>query len=290
MPQYIHDNTDDERSHAAFLNNYLMSKGAEPVSLERFRRLPGSQAKGADADAKRLTNLTQLTIDTTFWARYRSITNPDFDPGAKFVQAVPSLATGMHTAIPRDNGDTAGSALSSDNTKSLTPFLQAIAFTAGFHFAFIEQGGASLYATLAQQVTSAEVLRILLSIGGSEIMHFQTWQDKAGNALPLTNVKDPVTGVEVSFSDLTQAQGETFPESTAGNTLQSNLIMPEPTHFLNPALGPVSIIRPTSTNNSGAVAAINGFKQDGLFRGQGDDFLDFVFDLAEAADAARRGY
>jgi hypothetical protein len=290
MPQYIHDNTDDERSHAAFLNNYLMSQGAEPVSLEQFRRLPSSQAKGADKDARRLTNLTQLTVDTTFWARYRSITNPDFDPGAKFVQAVPSLATGMHTAIPRDNADTAGSTLSSDNTKSLTPFLQAIAFTAGFHFAFIEQGGTSLYATLAQQVTSAEVLRILLSIGGSEIMHFQTWQDKAGNALPLTNVKDPMTGVEVSFSDLTQGQGETFPESTAGNTLQSNLIMPEPTHFLNPALGPVSIIRPTSRNNSGAVAAINGFKQDGLFRGQGDDFLDFVFDLAEAADAATRGY
>ena len=290
MPQYIHDNTDDERSHAAFLNNYLMSKGAPPVSLEKFRRLPSSQAAGADTDARRLTNLTQLTIDTTFWARYRSITNPDFDPGAKFVQAVPSLATGMHTAIPRSNGDTAGSSLSNDNTQSLTPFLQAIAFTAGFHFAFIEQGGTSLYATLAQQVTSPEVLRILLSIGGSEIMHFQTWQDKAGNALPLTNVKDPVTGVEVSFSDLTQAQGETSPESTAGNTLQANLIMPEPTHFLNAALGPVSIIRPTSTNNSGAVAAIKGFTDDGLFRGQGDDFMDFVMGLAEEADAARRGF
>jgi hypothetical protein len=139
-------------------------------------------------------------------------------------------------------------------------------------------------------VTSAEVLRILLSIGGSEIMHFQTWQDKAGNALPLTNVKDPVTGVEVSFSDLTMAQGETSPESLNGNTLQANLIMPEPAHFINPVLGPVAIIRPTSTRNSGAVAAIMGFKQDGLFIGQYDDFLDFVLDLAEQADAAQRGY
>jgi hypothetical protein len=196
----------------------------------------------------------------------------------------------MHTAIPRSDADTAGSTLSNDNPQSLTPFLQAIAFTAGFHFAFIEQGGTSLYATLAQQVTSAEVLRIVLSIGGSEIMHFQTWQDKAGNALPITDVKDPVTGVEVSFVDLTMAQGETSPESTAGNTLQANLIMAEPTHFLNPDLGPVSIIRPTSTKNSGAVTAINGFKDDGLFRGQGDDFLDFVLDLAEQADAAKRGF
>ncbi|MDQ1540738.1 MAG: hypothetical protein QOH29_1464, partial [Actinomycetota bacterium] len=32
MPQYIADNTDDERSHAAFLNAYLRFKGAEPVN------------------------------------------------------------------------------------------------------------------------------------------------------------------------------------------------------------------------------------------------------------------
>jgi Ferritin-like domain len=288
MAQYIHDNTDDEKSHARFLNNYLMSKGEAPVSLEQFRRLPGSQAKGANKDARRLTNLTQLTMDTTFWSRYRSITNPDFDPGAKFAQAVPSLAEGQHTAIPRSDDDTHGSFLSSDNSKSITPFLQAIAFTAGFHFAFIEQGGTSLYATLAQKVSSLEVLRILLSIGGSEIMHFQTWQDKAGNALPLTNVVDPKTKVTVSFTDLTMAKGETSPESLNGDTLQANLIMPEPTHFLNPALGPVAIIRPSSTTNSGAVAAIKSFQDDGLFIGQREDFLDFVFDLAEQADAAYR--
>jgi hypothetical protein len=290
MSQYVHDNTDDEKSHAAFLNNYLMSKGEPPVNLDRFRRLKSSQADGADKDARRLTNLTQLTVDTTFWSRYRSITNPDFDPGAKFAPAVPSLAMNQHTAIPRSNADTAGSSLSSDNTQSITPFLQAIAFTAGFHFAFIEQGGTSLYAALAQKVTSPEVLRILLSIGGSEIMHFQTWQDKAGNALPLTNVKDPQTGVLVSFSDLTKAQGETFPESVNGNTLQANLIMPEPTHFINPALGPVAIIRPTSDQNGGAVAAIISFRDDGLFVGQDGDFVQFLLELAEQADAAQRGY
>jgi hypothetical protein len=47
MPQYIHDNTDDEFSHWFFLNAYLASKGAEPVNLDQFRTLPSSQATGA---------------------------------------------------------------------------------------------------------------------------------------------------------------------------------------------------------------------------------------------------
>ena len=46
MPQYISDNTDDEESHQAFINGYLMSKGQRPVSLEPFRRLPPSRATG----------------------------------------------------------------------------------------------------------------------------------------------------------------------------------------------------------------------------------------------------
>jgi hypothetical protein len=49
MPQYIHDNTEDEISHVAFINAYLESKGAEPVNLDRFRTLPSSQASGADS-------------------------------------------------------------------------------------------------------------------------------------------------------------------------------------------------------------------------------------------------
>lgn len=289
MPQYIHDNTDDEQSHVAFLNAYLRSKYAPGVDLSPFRRLKGSTAQGA-VNKLRITNLMELTIDTAFWSRYRSVTNPDFDPAARFSLAVPSLNKGQHTAIPRDDNDTKGSSISSNNPMTLTPFLQAIAFTAGFHFAWIEQGGTSLYATLAQQVTSLEVLRILISIGGSEVMHFQTWQDKAGNALPLTNVVDPRTGVLVSFNDLTQAKGETNPESTNGDVLQSNLIMPEPAHFISRDLPPVSIIRPSSPGKSGAMAAMRGFQNDGLFIGQKKDFLDFVFDLAQEADEARRQY
>src|SRR5258708_806375 len=192
MPQYIHDNTDDEISHAAFLKAYLESKGAEAVDLSPFATIPGSTATGSTGKT-RLTNLTKLTIDTSFWSRYRSITNPDFDPNAPFAQAVPSLNVGQHTAIPRTDADTAGSSLSNDNTTSITSHLQAIAFTAGFHFAFIEAGGTSLYPTLAQKVTNLEVLRVLLSIGPSETMHFQTWQDKAGHALPVS-ATDNVAG------------------------------------------------------------------------------------------------
>ena len=292
MAQYIHDNTDDEISHHRFLNNYLASKGQQTVDLSHFATLPSSKADGA-RQIGRLTNLMQLTVNTSFWSSYRSITNPDFDPNAPFAQAVPSLNVGQHTAIPRSNADTKGSTISADpnnNPQSITPHLQAIAFTAGFHFAFIEQGGSSLYPTMAQKVTNLEVLRILLSIGPSETMHFQTWQDKAGNALPLTDVDNGPggTGASVTFSTLSEAQGETNPESPNGDTLQANLIMPEPTHFLDKALGPVAIVRPTSTKNGGAVASLQSFVDDGLFIGQKKQFFDKLFDLANEADQARR--
>ncbi len=293
MPQYIHDNTDDEISHASFLKNYLESKGAGSADLTHFKVLPSSTADGAQ-QIGRLTNLTQLTIDTSFWSRYRSITNPDFDPMAKFAQAVPSLNVNQHTAIPRSNADTQGSVINlGDPTQStFTDHLKAIAFTAGFHFAFIEQGGTSLYPTLAQHVTNLEVLRILLSIGPSETMHFQTWQDKAGNATPLTDV-DPVNNSTVTFTTLSAAQGETSPESLNGDTLQSNLIMPEPTHFLDKKFGPVAIIRPTSTAFGGAVASVQSFVTDGLFINPKTNKSDtgivpVLMRLAEEADEARR--
>jgi len=295
MPQYIHDNTDDEIIHASFLGNYLESKGAEPANLTKFKALPGSTADGAEKTAGRLTNLTQLTIDTSFWSIYRSVTNPDFDPLAKFAQAVPSLNMGRHTAIPRSNDDTAGSNINlQDPTQStFTDHLKAIAFTAGFHFAFIEQGGSSLYPTLAQHVTNLEVLRILLSIGPSETMHFQTWQDKAGNATPLTDF-DKMNNSTVTFTDLKGAQGETNPESLTGDTLQANLIMPEPTHFLNKKFGPVAIVRPTSTRLNGATAAVRGFIDDGLFLGQKPlhkpELVQVLLALAKDADEARRRF
>jgi len=260
MNQYIHDNTDDEISHAAFLNAYLQAHGAQTVNLDKFRTLPSSQATGAQ-QIGRLTNLMQLTVNTSFWTRYRSDSlNPDL--GDTLPQAIPDLATGQHPAIPRTDADLAP-----------TDHLNAIAFTAGFHFAWIEQGGTSLYAGLAQRATHSEVLRILLSIGGSEIMHFQTWQDKAGNALPLT---DPTTGL-------------TFPDLNAdGELTQTNLIMPEPTPFLDRKFPIVSIIRPTETDGV-AMGAVNAFTADGLFIGQSPEFFAVLTGLAKAADAARHG-
>src|SRR5580704_17295627 len=133
--QYLSSNTLDEFSHADFLNAYLESKGQEPVDFDRFRTLPSSTAAGAQ-QIGRLTNLMQLTVDTSWYTRYRSATNPDF--GATFPQAIPQLFAGQFTAIPKTNAD-----LSPQN------HIQAIANTAAFHFGSIEQGGSSLYATLS---------------------------------------------------------------------------------------------------------------------------------------------
>jgi hypothetical protein len=270
MPQYIHDNTDDEFTHQNFLNAYLVSKGAEPVSLESFRtaNVPGSTAMGSSGKL-RLTNLTQLTVDTSWWTRYRiGDRNPDLDPGFTFPQAVPDLNKGQHTAIPRTDADT-----------SDPNFLQAIANTAGFHFATIEQGGTSLYPAMAQRATHPEVLRILISIGPTETMHFQTWQDKAGNAPMLTAV-DPVTGVSVAFPDLT-------PDTTSED-LKANLIMPEPCPFISPDLPPCSVIRPTQTKDI-AKGVVKFLTDMGLFIGQSPAFFALMQDLAEDADDARRG-
>ncbi len=263
MDQYIHDNTEDEFTHFTFINAYLMSKGADPVNLDKFKTLKGSQATGAQKNIGRLTNLMQLTVDTTWWTRYRSRTkNPDF--GDTFAPAIPGLLEGKFSAIPRNDNDLAPS-----------DHIQAIANTAGFHFAFIEQGGTSLYPSLAQRVTNAEVLRILLSIGPTETAHFQTWQDKAGNAPALT---DPTNGLV--FPDLNSPP-------FGGEDFQTNLIMPEPTVFLSRKFPAVSIIRPTETQGA-AMGAIKALTDDGLFIGQPKEFFGLLRQLAEQADAAGR--
>src|SRR5882672_10122892 len=269
MAQYIHDNTDDEITHHKFLNAYLVSKGAAPADLDPFRTLMGSTATGANPAliGHRLTNLTQLTVDTSWWTRYRDDShNPDLDPDHVFPQAVPTLGVNQHTAIPRTDADT------------MDPnFLQAIANTAGFHFPTIEQGGNSLYPSLAQRATHEEVIRILISIGPTETMHFQTWSDKAGNAPPLTAV-DPVTGVSVTFPDL----------DVSDPLLKKNLIMPEPCPFLDRSLPIVSIIRPTKTEDV-AMGALTFLTNMGLFIGQSPAFFAYLTELAQEADHVRRG-
>jgi len=269
MNIYIHDNTDDEITHHTFLNAYLVSKRAAPANLDAFRTLMGSTATGVNPDliGHRLTNLAQLTIDNSWWTRYRDDSNnPDLDPNHVFPQVVPTLAVNQHTAIPRTD----------DDTKDPN-FLQAIANTAAFHFPTIEQGGNSLYPSQALRATSVEVLRILISIGPTETMHFQTWSDKAGNAPPLTAV-DPVTGVSVTFPDL----------SGGGELFQNNLIMPEPCSFLNRRLPICSIIRPTQTQGI-AMGVVNFLTSMGLFIGQSPAFFAYMQQLAVDADNATRG-
>ncbi|HEU0193328.1 MAG TPA: hypothetical protein VFQ71_03960 [Gaiellales bacterium] len=260
MAQYIHDNTEDEFSHFTFINAYLRAHGDDGVNLDRFRNLPSSTATGAQ-NIGRLTNLMQLTVDTSWWTRYRSRTgNPDL--GSQFRQAVPGLARGMFPAIPRSDAD-------------LQPkkHLQAIANTAGFHFGTIEQGGTSIYPSLAQRVRNREVLRILLSIGPTETMHVQTWSDKAGNAPALT---DPTNGL-------------VFPDLNAppfgGQNFQTNLIMPEPTAFLSRRFPVCSIIRPTETAHA-AMGAARFLTDMNLFRGQSKAFFALLTKLAREADAA----
>jgi hypothetical protein len=272
FPQYIHDIADDEMSHQSFLNAYLVSKGADPVDMEPFRTLQGSTATGSSGKL-RLTNLMQLTLNTSWWTRYRSSTNnPDVNPTV-FEQAIPDLFNGKFTAIPRTDDD-------------VYPFehIQAIANTAAFHIPTVEQGGGSLRLALAQRATSVEVLRLLISMGPIELMHFQTLSGTSGNARPLT---DPTNGL--TFPNLnngvdpnTGARGAAVREM-----FQTNLIMPEPCPFISTSLPACSVVRPTNPTGV-ATGALKFLTAMGLFIGQSPEFFSFLTNLATAADAAQR--
>ncbi len=274
-PAYISGNTRDELSHADFINAYLVSQGAQPVSLERFRTLQGSQATGADRSRRRITNLKANNVDTSWYLRYRSMANPDF--GATFGQAV---TINNQPVIPLNDTDTPP-----DITVPVPPSttqqsrMQAIANSAAFHFAMIEQGGSSLYTTLSLQVTSLDVLRIVVSIGGTEVDHFGVWQDVAANVVepPLAGVKDPETGT--FFPNL---------DASGRDSTRANNIFPKPCEFIHPSLPDCSIIRPTLSANGGAMAAVKFLTSTGLFEGQSSAFFAAVTALAKAADAAVR--
>jgi Ferritin-like domain len=259
-PQYITSNTLDEVSHATFLNGYLESKGAEPVNFDEFRTLKGSTAAGAQ-DIGRLTNLMHLNVDTSWFIRYRSATNPDF--GATFPQAIKIT---NRAAIPATDADFEDA-----------NHIQVIANIAAFHFGFIEQGGSSLYAIMSQKVKHPEVLKITLGIGGDEIAHFLEWVDFAGN------------GVQTPVAPVTD-KGLTFPNffEPLNPLKQPSLIFPVPCEFINSNLPKCSVIRPLTDAVGGAVAAVAGFTADGLFTGQSGRFLSTLQQLAVAADAATR--
>jgi hypothetical protein len=273
-PQYITSNTLDEVSHATFLNAYLDSKGAEPVDFDQFRTLPGSTATGSSG-IKRLTNLMHLNVDTSWYVRYRSATNPDL--GATFPQA---LTLNNVTAIPRTNADFNGT--SNPNFPG-NDHVQAIANVAGFHFGYIEQGGSSLYAAMSKKVTDPEVLEITLGIGGDEIAHFLEWVDFSGNG-----VQGPVAPFTDTISGLSFPNFFTNPPLQPPSLVQPSLIFPVPCEFISPDLPHVSIIRPLTDKFGGAVATIASFTNDGLFFGQTPQFLQVLNQLAQAADAATR--
>jgi hypothetical protein len=260
-PQYIASNTLDEVSHATFINGYLESKGENPVSLDEFRNLQGSTATGAQ-DIGRLTNLIHLNVDTSWFIRYRSTSNPDF--GATYPQAVTIT---NRTAIPVTDADFEDA-----------NHIQVIANIAAFHFGQIEQGGSSLYAAMSQKVSSAEVLEITLGIGGDEIAHFLEWVDFAGN------------GVQAPVAPVTDA-GLTFPNfftNPPNPLIQPSLIFPVPAEFISPKLPRCSTIRPLTDKFAGAKAAVAGLTASGLFIGQSKAFFKTLQDLADDADAAVR--
>lgn len=271
MPTYVNQNTRDEFTHQNFINEYLKSKGHRSVSLEPFRTLPSSQATGSNKTAKRLTNLMELTVDTSWFLRYRLAGNADFGdtfPQIVNLQNVPAIPS---VDLPPPTDPTFGFQI------------QLIANTAGFHFATIEQGGSSLYQSFLPKVSSLEVLRIVGAIGGTEIMHFQTWQDKAGNAPELTDNN----GNEV-FPQLPIAPDATPDGIDHSDAQDTNQIMPAPCKFISANLPLCSVIRPISTEQAGAKAAVMALTASGLFNGQSQGFFNLLADLAQEADEARR--
>jgi hypothetical protein len=206
-----------------------------------------------------------LNVDTSWFVRYRSATNPDF--GASYPQAV---KISNRTAIPITDAD-----FNNPNR------IQVIANTAAFHFGYIEQGGSSLYSIMSQKAKHPEVLKIAIGIGGDEIAHFLEWVDFAGNS-----VQAPVA--PVSDSGLTFPDFFANPPLMPASLVQPSLIFPVPCEFISPKLPHVSIIRPLDDKFGGAVATIASFTADGLFTGQSKKFLATLEAMAIEADAAHR--
>jgi hypothetical protein len=250
-PTHAAQTASDEGSHASFINAYLKSVGAEPVNLDAFRTIASPTVTGANAKGN-LTNLTKLTVDTSWYNRYRSETNIDL--GATFPQLV-NLS--RIPTVPTSNNMSDAEA-------------QAIANSAFFHFCAIEQGGSSLYCSLMTQVTSLEVLEILASIGPTEFYHFAIFQ-KSLEGLP------PVEFGNISFPDL---KGDP--------SLKVSQVMPLHCQFINPEFPQCSIVRPRALANGGPVAAATGLVKSGLFTGQSSTFLNAVVALATAANNATR--
>ena len=249
LPVYNIDITEDELSHAEFINAFLRSIGEHEVNLDRFRVIPSPPVDGLRR-VSRLTNLTDLTVDTSYFRRYQSTENPDF--GATFEQ----IATIRdQPAIPTSNG-------LDDDT------LGAIVRVAAFHFASIEQGGTSLYDQFVPFVKSKKVLRIVSSIYATEAIHYAIFRDSLGGVTAFTSGDGKLV-----VPDLTEGQNEL------------SHVFPKRCDFLDKSLKPTcSVIRPSSPANAGAVATVRALTASNLFKGQSDAFFRAIMALARAAD------
>jgi hypothetical protein len=250
LPDYVNGDFADETSHANFINAFLVAAGAQPVNLDAFRTLPSVRVDGAQ-QIGRLTNLTNLTVDTSYYERYRNKGNPDF--GDIFPQTVDIR---NQPAVPV-----------SDQIRGRD--LLSVAQTAAFHFAAIEQGGSSLYNSLLSKVSNPSVVAVLASIGPTETYHFAIFQEAL----------EGVVGLEVP-------NGPAFPDIR--RRANKGEITPHPCTFIDRRLPLCSVIRPRNANTAGAVAAATSLVKSGLFEGQSSAFFDSVVTLAEAADAAVR--
>jgi hypothetical protein len=250
-PTYAAQTASDEGSHANFINAYLKSVKAEPVNLDAFRTIASPSVTGANPKGN-LTNLTELTVDTSWYNRYRSEANIDL--GATFPQLVD---LDKIPTVPTSNSMSDAEA-------------QAIANSAFFHFCAIEQGGSSLYSSLMTQVTSLEVLDILASIGPTEFYHFAIFQ-KSLEGLP-----------PVEFGKLN------FPDLKGDPAYKVSQVMPLHCQFIKKCFPQCSIVRPRALANAGPLAAATGLVKSGLFTGQSTSFFDAVVALATAANNAER--
>jgi hypothetical protein len=196
-----------------------------------------------------------LNVDTSWYLRYRSKGNPDF--GDTFDQVV--------TIEDRPGIPVLGSYTANQ--------IQAIANMVAFHFAMIEQGGSSLYGVLSPKCRALLALRIVTSIEGSEVAHFEIWHDQVGNAPPVDS-----------------GDGWCFPTSTRTKPPRRILSCPRRASSSLPTLPLCSIIRPTSIPLAGASTAAQLLTDTGLFNGQSQALFRTLFRLAGAADQAVRGF
>jgi hypothetical protein len=252
MVDYTVDVTDDELSHHEFINAFLVSRGAEPVNLDQFKTIPPPNVTGIQ-QTPRITNLTNLTIDTSYYNRYRSAGNPDF--GDTF----PQIATIIgQPAIPTADG-------LSDRK------LGAAARVAAFHFASIEVGGTSLYDSFLTKVSISDVLRIVGSIYATEAIHYAIFEDTFGGITAFQNGAGTLV----------------VPDLTEGKHGSAH-VMPKRCVFFDRDLPTCSVIRPSATANAGAIAAVKALTASNLFQGQSKGFFRTLNELAEQADAAVR--